>query len=201
MRALLKLIIGVIVLLPFMESKALWAHGGGTPQLTDVTAGPYRLYVWTQPAPLRVGDIHLSIAVLAAQAEANRANQSDQAVTDATVTVLVTKEDGAQAPITAVASLQPTLGVYYYEADLQTPATGAWHFLVKVEGSAGAGQADFVATVFEERQLNWPFLIGAGLLLIVLLGLIGVWNRLQAPADERRSHGEYQVPSGDLLEK
>src|SRR5690606_23754773 len=40
------------------------AHGGGTPQLSDVEAGPFRLFVWTSPEPWRAGgEAHVTVAV------------------------------------------------------------------------------------------------------------------------------------------
>ncbi len=39
------------------------AHGGGTPRLVNLVVEPYRLWLWTEPEPLRVGEAHFTIAV------------------------------------------------------------------------------------------------------------------------------------------
>jgi hypothetical protein len=147
--------------------------------LTDEVAGPYRLFAWTQPDPLRVGDMHLSIGVVNA---ATNAAGLDEAITDATVTVYLAPTSGAVAPIQVVALLQEQLGSYYYEADATLPTTGEWRFTIEVSGALGSGSAAFVSEVLAARQINWYLIIVAGLLLIALLGLIGLWNRMQAQA-------------------
>lgn len=160
----------------------LYAHGGGVPRLTDEVAGPYRLFAWTQPDPLRVGDMHLSIGVVAA---AKNAAGLDEAVTDATVTVYLAPMTGELAPIQVVALLQEQLGSYYYEADASLPTTGEWRFTIEVSGASGNGSAAFVGEVLSARQLNWYLIVIASLLLVALLGLIGLWNRMQADTQQR----------------
>lgn len=34
-------------------------HGSGTPRLVNIIAGPYRLWVWSLPDPIRVGETHI----------------------------------------------------------------------------------------------------------------------------------------------
>lgn len=160
----------------------LYAHGGGAPRLTDEVAGPYRIFAWTQPDPLRIGEMHLSIGVVAA---AKNAVGLDEAVTDATVTVHLAPTTGAIAPVQVVAVLQEQLGSYYYEADATLPNPGEWRFTIEVRGAAGNGNAAFVSEVLAAQQINWYLIIVAGLLLMALLGLIGLWNRMQAQAQQR----------------
>lgn len=160
----------------------LYAHGGGVPRLTDEVAGPYRLFAWTQPDPLRVGDMHLSVGVV--KAAANAAGL-DEAVTDAAVMVYLAPTTGDAAPIAVTALLQEQLGSYYYEADATLPTTGEWRFTIEVSGALGNGSAAFVSEVLAARQINWYLIIVAGLLLVALLGLIGVWNRMQAGTQQR----------------
>ena len=163
-----------------LSATPLYAHGGGIPRLTDVVAGPYRLFAWTQPEPLRVGAIHLSIAVV----KGERTNASlDEPVTDAVVTVALAPAAGEQqAPLEVSAVLQPQLGNYYYEADATLPTEGAWRFTIKVRGALGEADAAFVGEVVSAQQINWTLVIGGGVLLAALLILIGLWNRLQGRA-------------------
>ena len=42
---------------------SLLAHGGGTSQLSNAEAGPYRVFAWTTPEPWRAGEVHVTVAV------------------------------------------------------------------------------------------------------------------------------------------
>lgn len=169
-------IVVACLMLALLSIAPLSAHGGGVPQLTDKAAGPYRIFAWTQPDPLRVGDIHLSIGVVTA---AKNTAGLDDAVTDATVTVSLAPTTGETAPIRVTALLQEQLGSYYYEADATLPTAGEWRFTIEVSGAPGDGSAAFVSEVLSARQTNWLLLSVAALLLVGLLGLIGLWNRMQ----------------------
>jgi hypothetical protein len=161
--------------------RPLSAHGGGVPQLTGELAGPYRIFVWTQPEPLRVGDIHLSIGVVKAAVDRSRPNESlDEPVTDATVTIHLLPVAQNSVPLQVPAILQEQLGSYYYEADATLPTNGDWRFTIEVSSKLGVGQAAFVATVDRAREINWLLIVAAGVVLLCLLGLIGLWNRAQA---------------------
>lgn len=167
-----------------------YAHGGGVPRLTDEVAGPYRLFAWTQPEPLRVGDMHLSIAVVKGVRSGDQpAARLDEPVTDATVTITLQPLAQRDAPLRVSAMLQPQLGSYYYEADATLPTAGDWRFTIEVSGAMGDGRATFIGTASPARQINWTLVISASLLLVGLLVLIGVWNRLQTkkptPSDRR----------------
>lgn len=159
----------------------LSAHGGGVPRLTDEVAGPYRIFAWTQPEPLRVGDIHLSIAVVkGARSGEQSATGLDEPITDAAVMITLQPVNQGDAPLRVSAVLQQQLGNYYYEADATLPTAGDWRFTIEVSGMMGDGRVAFVSAVSPARQINWTLVITAGGLLVGLFVLIGVWNRLQA---------------------
>jgi len=174
-------LLGGCILIAWLTAP-LSAHGGGVPRLTDEVAGPYRIFAWTQPDPLRVGEMHLSIGVVAA---AKNAGGLDEAVTDATVVVSLAPTTGSMSPVQVIAVLQEQLGSYYYEADATLPNPGEWRFTIEVSGASGDGSAAFVSEVLAARQINWFLIIIAGLLLVALLGLIGLWNRMQAQTLQR----------------
>ena len=155
------------------------AHGGGTPRLTGEVAGPYRIFVWSQPEPLRVGEVHLSIAVVKATGEALSTETVNEPITDATIVVELLPIGQSSASLSTSAVLQEQLGQFYYEADAALPTTGEWRFTIEVSGALGVGSAAFVGTVSAARTINWFWWTGAALLLLCLLGLIGVWNRRQ----------------------
>lgn len=180
-------IVAAIVLLSsvLVNSRPVAAHGGGTPQLVNSEAGPYRLYVWTQPEPLNAGDVHVTIAVTvpdpAASGQTNSAalNQADLAVTDAEVAVNFVLTQPPQN-VVAHADLIDRTGVPYYEADVVLPISGTWQTRVSVNGQEGAGEIAFELNVLPPREINWPLVGGGALLVILLLGLAIGWSRVQS---------------------
>lgn len=161
----------------FLLPTALRAHGGGTPQLTDLLSGPFRLYAWTQPDPIRVGEIHVSVGVTDALLPS--AQGLEQPVADAVVLVTLTPLDPPGVPITV--TTQPwTLSAVYFEADATLPTAGRWQFTIDVTSPAGTGQAQFELDVLAARSLSTPLLAAGGVGFILLLLLIGLRNRRQA---------------------
>ncbi|MCB0109510.1 MAG: hypothetical protein KDE53_26490 [Caldilineaceae bacterium] len=162
------------------------AHGGGTPRLTDAPAGPYRLYAWTQPEPLRAGEIHVTIGVTAASGDGALTGGGDlvQPITDATVTVHFISLAGTTAPIVNVATLGG-VGAVYYEADANLPTAEAWRFLVEVQGPDGGGTVEFIQELLPARTVNWLLLGAGGALFVALIVLAGLRNRRQQPETQR----------------
>ncbi|MEZ4682529.1 MAG: hypothetical protein R2932_50810 [Caldilineaceae bacterium] len=149
------------------------AHGSGTPLLVDVGAGPYQLWMWSQPEPLRVGDAHFSLMVqaptLAAQ-QAGVANGRDPAVQLALMTTT--------APTRTLifdAVVQERLFQRYHEVDLILPAAGPWTATVSVNGTAGHGAANFAFVVEPPPRVNWPLVSWSALAFVALLGT--AWAR------------------------
>lgn len=175
----------LVIVYGILSVAALQAHGGGVPRLTGEIAGPYRIFAWTQPEPLRVGEMHLSIGVVkAATGNPQSATALDEAVTDATVLIHLspaTADVAEDAPVLSISAvLQEQLGSYYYEADATLPIPGDWRFTIEVSSALGAGQAEFMGSVAAAREINWRLIGAAAVLLFCLLGLIGLWNRMQA---------------------
>ncbi len=153
------------------------AHNGGTAQLTSVLSGPFRLYAWTQPDPMRAGEIHISVGVTDAILPA--ASGLEQPVADAVVAVTLLPIDPPGEPIT-VATEPWTLSAVYFEADATLPTAGLWRFMINVTSPAGQGQAAFELTVLPARAINGLLVAGGGVTFVLLLLLIGLRNRRQA---------------------
>jgi hypothetical protein len=155
-------VLGVLIILLAMSADRAMAHGGGTARLVDEPVGPYRLYVWTKPDPIRVGTAHFTVGVFTRTS----GSEQDEPVTDARVQLqLVPKEggDGWQGE----ASQQASANKLYYEADATIPAEGEWQATVSIGGPAGSGSAQFdLAAV--PPGVNWPPIGGAAVVLVVL---------------------------------
>lgn len=136
------------------------AHGGGTPQLIDVRAGPYALWVWTDPDPLRVGQMHVSVAVAEPETQAP--------ILDAQVTVQIELPGEGTTPLTADATGTAAANKLLYVAILEPPVEGQWLVTVSVAGPAGSGWTDFEVPVLPPRPVNWGLIGGAGLGLLTI---------------------------------
>jgi hypothetical protein len=186
-RLVLVLFVGLLaslLLLPI--ERPLYAHGGGTPRLTAVPVGPYRLYAWSDPEPWRAGEVHLSLAVTMPNPESN-SNQVEIPVTDVDITVTYTPMqdnaiDATAAPVVVKAMRQEFLADFYYEADPTLTRVGEWQITVDVVGPEGSGSTQFAMETLPERSLNWVLVAGAGGVLVVILALIALWSRSQQPA-------------------
>ena len=157
------------------------AHGGGTPQLSDVAAGPYRLFVWTQPEPWRAGEVHVTVAVIL-PAESG-AGGVDRPVIDAAVTIGLTGPAGEDYQVDAAPPAllsNPT-----YEADARPPTSGPWQITVAVAGQEGAGGARFTVDVLPARTVNWALLAGGVAALVVITGAMVIYSRRTVAAPAR----------------
>ena len=147
------------------------AHGGGTPQLVNAEAGPYWVSVWTQPDPLRAGDMHVSVAVSEAPRPGAPEGSAGDLVLDARVHVQVQPMRGSGPTLTAEATHEDAVNKLFYEADLDLPGDGYWEVVISVEGPLGAGSASFDVEALPQSTFNtvlgsrWPVWIGLGLIV------------------------------------
>jgi hypothetical protein len=164
------------------------AHGGGTPQLTNASAGPYRVFVWTEPEPWRAHDAHITVAVTlpppadAQVDESVLSNQLEQPVTDAHVTIRLAPATGGGAPIELVAVNQELLGGAYYEIDTELPAAGMWQVEIDVQGALGTGTVSFATEALPPQRVNWLWLGLGAAAVLALAGLFGLRKGNEATA-------------------
>jgi hypothetical protein len=168
------------LLLLLLAPVPLLAHAGGAPVLVDAPAGPYRVFAWLLPEPLRVGVVHLDVGVTLAPAADEPANRLVEPVTDTTVQATFTPLNRPERAMVATATAQSGLNGYYYEIETVLDAAQDWQVVIEVNGPSGYGQVSFERQVLPPRQVNWPLVASAGVGLLFLVGLMGVWNRLQA---------------------
>ncbi|MFQ5576214.1 MAG: FixH family protein [Anaerolineae bacterium] len=160
-----KRLIVVPALAVLAAAQPVWAHGGGAPQLVNAPAGPYRVSVWTQPDPLRAGEVHFTVAVTDPAAGAP--------ILDAGVTVTLTPLSGSGAAISSPATHREAVNKIFYETDFELPAAGRWQVVVAVDGPRGRGQTDFEVDALPAAANRWRWWAG-GLLAALLTGAVGV---------------------------
>jgi hypothetical protein len=154
--------------------------------LLFLPAGHYRLFAWMEPEPLQVGDVHLSVVVMHAPADGTQNSALDVPITDAVVTARFEPASQPAQAITVPLPAESGLGGFYYEADIQAPTVDQWRITLEVSGDAGVGSTTFEREVVARRQVNWLVIGGAGLTVLLLIGLMGWWNRVHAgPAPSR----------------
>lgn len=153
------------------------AHGGGTPQLVDVPAGPYRIFAWTSPATPRVGTLHVTVALVDPAA--------NQPVLGADVQVQMSPGAGQPAAVnTSPATHDKATIKFYYEADVEVPEAGPWQVSIAYRSPQGAGQAGFDLAVKEKAFGGWP-LFGAAAVALLAAGWL-LWPATRRAADRER---------------
>lgn len=190
------IILAMLLAPPFAISTQ--AHGGGTPRLTNVEVGPYRLYAWSQPEPWRVGEVHLSLAVTKPNPDTS-SNQVELPVTDVDVLVTYTAMKGGTVdttiePIIVPALRQEFLSDFYYEADPILAHESDWQITVDVTGPEGSGSTQFMMETLPAHTLNWTLIASAGGVLVLILGIIAIWSRSQQSAQPARPRRRASTP-------
>lgn len=173
-RVFLKLIWLTMLLIACWPGEVL-AHGGGTPRLTDVAVGAYRLFVWSQPDAPRVGEMHFTVAVVEMDGDAAASDSGatlDTPVLDAIVQLKLRAASNPEQILSGTATRDQALFPQYYETDLVVPTAGTWQAHVTVTGPKGAGDAGFEFAVLPPRQINWMMVTG-GILLLLLISIAG----------------------------
>jgi len=154
-----------------LPTDIVWAHGGGTPRLTNADAGPYWVSVWTQPDPLRVGTVHLTVAVSEPNTAGGAHREAGPPVLDATVQVRFKPLDHTGETLIAEATHADAANKIFYETDLELPQTGRWQAEITVTGPDGTGSALFEAQVSPPAAFSWSWVGGLG-----VVALVAVWT-------------------------
>jgi hypothetical protein len=111
-------LVAAICCIPSLGSSARRRH----PQITDLPAGPYRLFAWTSPDPWRAESAaHVTVAV-------TRVDDQGQTfpVAGAALRVGLAAADGAAQQLELAATPVSAVATGFYEADHPLPAAGPW---------------------------------------------------------------------------
>ncbi len=147
------------------------AHGrGGTDQLRAAAAGPYVVWVWSDPDPLRVGAMHFTIVV---------AESADQAPSgDVQLTARAAPFAAPDTPLVAMAESRRSI-YNFYVVSFAPSISGNWVVNLSIEGATGTGEIGFEVEVLPERDFDWGVVLKIGLAVLPIGGL--TWWFLMAP--------------------
>lgn len=135
-------------------ARPAWAHGGGVPQLTNAEAGPYRVSAWTLPDPIRVGEMHVSVAISEPPAPGTVEEGMGDLVLDAQVRVQLEPVAQPGEGLVTFATREEAVNKLFYETDVDLPSEGQWQVNILVEGPAGSGKASFELRVLPASTFN-----------------------------------------------
>lgn len=162
-RSLLLFLAVFIGLLP----TTVLAHGGGTPRVTAVPAGPYLVYVWSSPDPSAVGENHFTIGVTLPGE-----NGAETPVTDAEV--FITFQYVAPVGDAMKLTAEPGAGGgVYYEVDALLENAGNWQANIEINGKEGAGFLAFPLNVTPANNgQQWLVWVVAGVAVMAAVGAV-----------------------------
>ena len=174
----------------FLLPGTLLAHGGiGVQHLNNVPAGPFRVYVWSDPEPPEVGEYHVTIA-LTENIEGDSTGLAGGPVLDASVTVELAHVDSGET-LSALATHDDALNKLFYVASFEPARKGLWSVQVRIlppgcnepQNGADPQSGDSAlpcdteqAVSFQDEILPkafpWRALLGGLLSILLILGAI-----------------------------
>ncbi len=206
----------LVLLFAALSPSQLLAHAGvGIQHLNNVLAGPYRVFVWSDPEPPTVGEYHVTVA-LTENIEGDATGLAGAPILDAFVTVEITHVETGET-LSARATHDDALNKLFYEASFAPDEGGAWSVQVRIapaacaptEGGDGgsssqASDCENVQTVAYEDEIlpkafPWRALFGGLLSILLFLGAALLYWKTQpaaAPAEERDSKERDPVLEG-----
>ena len=144
--------------------KQVSANGGTRTVVQNVRVGPYELTLGIFPSRPKVGNLHLSILVKDAVADA--------LVTDATVKVAALGPEGA-TDVSPVQATNTPQSPQFYDVDIPLDMEGSWTLTLGTDSQLGKASLDVPLDVSATADLSLVPLL-AGMLLVVVMG---VWVR------------------------
>ncbi len=156
------------LLLLLLGSAVVSAHGGGEPRLINEPLGDYWLSTWTNPAPPRVGKVHVTAALAR--------TDTGEPVTEPQITVYA-RGASRHDVIEAVMNHEDAAIPYFYDADFEAPYAGEWTIELVVKEGDWEGRASFPLKI-EPAPINENMIrLAAFLTLLVLATGWWFWGR------------------------
>ncbi len=110
-----------------MGVRPAWSHHGGDVRLME-KAGPFLITVFSDPTPLRVGPVDISVMV--------QEGDSGRPILEAEVTVRLQQYGAGGSPIIAWATRQNATNKLLYSTLVDLPASGLWELQVTAQHQA-----------------------------------------------------------------
>lgn len=143
--------------------------------------GPYRITVFSEPTPLRVGLIDLSVMV--------QETTSETPVLDATISMLLEHEDDSVSSMLVEATREAATNQLLYSAKLELPEPGKWSVETSVmnDGVVSRAQFNFDAAPPLPPILDmWPWFILP--MVALLLMAMNQWLQRSKPQARLETH-------------
>jgi hypothetical protein len=157
--------VATLLVLALVDGVAPALANGGKIQVAGQRAGPYEVTVFTDPTPIRVGVVDVSVAVQKAG--------TDDVVRGAQVAVTAAPIGHAGGGGTFAATHELATNKLFYAADVHLPAAGRWRIEVAVAGELGEGKVAFEVTAEEASLFEDP--VALALLALPPLALAAWW--------------------------
>ncbi len=190
-----------LMLFGILPPLPLLAHGGiGVQHLNNVPAGPFRVYVWSDPEPPEVGEYHVTIA-LTENIEGDSTGLAGGPVLDAAVTVELVHQDSGET-LSASATHEDALNKLFYVASFEPARQGNWSVQISIvppgcEGVSSNGDqqgGDSVLPCEPEQIVSfqdeilpkafpWRALIGGLISILLMLGAVVLYWATKPPAE------------------
>jgi hypothetical protein len=141
--------VGAALLL--MGVRPAWGHHGGEVRLME-KAGPFVITVFSDPTPLRVGPVDISVMV--------QDGDSGRPILDAEVTVRLQERGTGGPPIITQATRQNATNKLLYAAPVNLPAPGLWALQVTTQYQEQAADVTCIVTAAAPRSTlrsRWPY--------------------------------------------
>lgn len=204
----------LLVLSGLLLPAPLLAHGGvGVQHLNNVPAGPFRVYVWSDPEPPQVGEYHVTVA-LTENIEGDSTGLAGGPVLDAIVAVELTHVESGQT-LSARATHDDALNKLFYEASFEPARQGNWSVRVSIlppgcstaQGSSEQQGGDSGLSCESEQVVSfqdeilpkafpWRALLGGILSILLIMGAIALYWATKPPtAIEEPAPAKQQDPA------
>ena len=132
---------------------------GGTVQVSRELAGPFEVTVWTDPSPIRVGTVDVSVMV---ELPGGRVLQDARV----SVTAWPMRDVGGAATYEATHDL--ATNKLFYAAHVPIPRAGPWEIKVMIVELSGEGDVSFM---IEASEANFSDRVPLLVFIAMLVGL------------------------------
>jgi cytochrome c oxidase assembly factor CtaG len=160
----------------FVGVRPAWGHHGGEVRLMEKT-GPFLITVFSDPTPLRVGPVDISVMV--------QDGDSGRPILDAEVTVQLQQYGAGGPPIITQVTRQNATNKLLYAASVDLPASGLWELQVTAQHQAQAADVACMVTAGPPRSVPRSWWQYAAILSAMIVG-VALHQR------HRRRRGELQ---------